>query len=151
MRGQGKKGHCSICASPLAESINQMIRDGKTTTDIRAFVTAAGQTPWSRPTIYNHKDHALTPEKALVKAVRQELEIKKSSNTEFLEAVRDIGFSKAVSDPESISIDQALKATQILEGRKEKTDNLAILVAFVTGNRPAGVVIEGEAREVTAE
>lgn len=151
MKGQGKRGHCAICSSPLAESINQMIRDGKNTTDIRAFVTAAGQTPWSRPTIYNHKDHALTPEKALVKAVRQDLQIRKGSNQEFLEVVRDIGLARAEADPESITIDQALKATQILEGRKDKTDSLAILVAFVTGNRPADVVIEGEAREVTAE
>lgn len=151
MRGQGKKGHCSICSSPLAESVNQMIKDGKNASDIRAFVLAAGQTPWSRPTIYSHKDHVLSPEKQLVKAVRQDLQIKKGSNTEFLEVVRDIGLARAVQDPESISVDQALKATQILESRKEKTDNLAILVAFVTGNRPAGVVIEGEAREVTAE
>ena len=149
MSGQGKRGHCSICASPLADSINAMIRDGKNATQIRDFVTAAGQEPWSRPTIYNHRTHALTPEKQLVKAARQDLQIRQGSNTEFLETVRDIGLAKAVADPESITVDQALKATSILEGRKEKNDSLAILVAFVTGNKPAGVVIEGEAREIS--
>lgn len=151
MRGQGKPGFCSICASPLAASINKLLAEGANARQVRDFVASAGVTPWSRPTMYNHRDHAMGPEKRVVQIAEQQrkaLAIRKSSNTEFLEAVRDIGMAKAESNPEEISIDQAMKAAQILESRKERNDNFALLVAFVTGNKPAGVIIEGEATEV---
>jgi len=109
----------------------------------------------NRQTWYNHKPHASTAVEKFVatKTIQTseggDLAIKKTTNTEFLETIRDIGMTKAINDPSSVTLEQAIKATSILEGRKDKTsDYVKILIGIVTGHGPSLEVIEGEAKEV---
>jgi predicted nucleic acid-binding protein len=106
----------------------------------------------NRQTFYKHKPHALGTEVAVVQAASKALtkaDIKKTSNVAFLEAVRDIGYTKAISDPDQISIDHALKAATILETRKDKpNDALNVLIQVVVGQQMPAFEVEGEYREM---
>lgn len=56
---------------------------------------------------------------------------------------------KALDEPESVSVEHALKAVGIREARKDRVNNLTLILAsFVTGQKPA-YVIEGEIIEAT--
>jgi hypothetical protein len=161
--GYGKAGYCAICASPnAAEYIKGARSGGKSgrgwnSAEFNVHAETNGE-HWSRQTYYSHRDHSQTAEmrviqtsQALKESAGGGVAIKKSSNTELLEAIRDIGMAKALRSPDEVSIDHSLKAVSILEGRKDKgSDSLNILVAFITGNPPP-VVIEGVSRDVTEE
>lgn len=157
--GAGKTGYCKICASPDAPVFIRGAREGgkKGTGWNAAEAQEAGRLyglSFNRQTWYAHLEHAKTGEQRLVQAAEKVLESGlvpvKTSNKGFLEAVRDLGMAKALANPESVSIDQALKAVQIMESKKDKGgDTLAILVQFVT-NQPPAIVIDGEARPLEA-
>lgn len=162
--GYGQPGYCSICAHPEAPRFILGAREGgksgKGWNAKEAQEEAAKYgLSFSRPTWYAHQKHARTGEMALIQAaemVRQSgalsvEDIRKSSNTEVLEAFRDLGLANALASPGRVGPKEALKAIQILEQRKDRgSDSLNILVQFITGAPPA-VVIEGEARDVTQE
>lgn len=105
---------------------------------------------FGRDTWANHKAHSQTTEQRVIQAHQivaadKPVKIARSTNDQFLEAIRDIGMTKAVNDPDSITIDQALKATQILENRKDKGgDGLRVLINIMTGHSPQPVIVEGE-------
>jgi hypothetical protein len=159
-RGFGKVGYCKLCAWEHALELNRKIRDGtiKNAAQAQEFALRYGLT-FNRQTFYNHKPHALGTEGAVVQAASQamkKLQVKNSSNDEFLGAIRNIGMARAIQNPEDVSIDHALKAASILEARKDKAgDQINLLVAIVTGNAPAvqitpgDTTIEGEAREIS--
>lgn len=159
------KGSCSICASTHASEYNSLIVEGLNVPQLNA-VAARYQEGWSRPTWYRHTDHAKAGEnpiragsgghpRALVpQEPPKPLEIRKSSNQEFLETIRDIGYSKALERPEAVTMEQALKAASILEGRKDRDANQTkIMIGLFTGSMPQQVVVEtveGEAVEVSS-
>lgn len=155
---EGQTGYCKICAHPQAgPRLIMAAQDKRTAKEAQAIAALYGLS-FTRQTWYAHLQHSqsLVAQPAEGKAVAPpskpftSSDIKKSSNTQFLETIRDIGYTRAVEHPEEITIEQSLKAVSILEGRKDKsTDHLSILVQFVTGNAPA-VVIEGEATEIPA-
>lgn len=156
MGSTGVPGYCSICASPNAPAYVKGARDGWNAPQFNDYAAMNGER-WDRKTWYAHKKHALTGEALLITAaekVRRDSaltvrDIKKSSNTELLEAIRDLGMARALQNPEDVTIDHSLKAVQIMESRKDKGgDSLNILVQFTVGQPPA-YVIEGEARDVT--
>lgn len=152
VRGLGKPGYCSLCAWEHAAKLNKGIRDGWNSTQASEFAGKLGKT-FNRRTFYSHKPHAISPEQRVIQFAEQgskALTIRKTSNTSFLESLRDIGYSKAIDDPDQISIEHALKAVSILEGRKDKGgDQINLLVLISTGHRPPMEIIEGEARDVT--
>lgn len=151
----GKAGYCSICHSPNLKKINDRVREGWNAAQLNEFAMSLGDPPRHRQTWYGHKPHASTAIEKFVQTTQVQVadkpvQIKKTSNTEFLETVRDIGMAKAINDPSSVTIEQALKATQVLEGRKDKSsDSIKILIGIVTGHSPSIEVVEGEAREVS--
>jgi hypothetical protein len=162
--GSGTPGFCKICAHPDAHVFIRGAREGGKTgkgwnsKEAQEAGRVYGLT-FSRQTWYAHLDHAKTGEQRLITAAQKVREdgaltvqgIKKSSNTELLEAIRDIGSQRAINNPEEVTLDHALKAVQIMENRKDKSsDSLNILVQFVTGQPPA-VVVEGTARRVPME
>lgn len=163
--GFGRSGFCSICASPNAIEYVAGARKGWNAKQFNEAAEANGES-WNRQTWYSHLRHAKSGEQHLIQAaekVRRQGaltvgDIKKSSNAQLLEAIRDIGMAKALANPDDVTIDQALKAVQIMEGRKEKgSDALNILIAFTTGaqlptvivERSQPEIIEGTAEEIT--
>lgn len=151
MAGESKPGYCMICAWAGVKVLNVLLNNGSTIPAALAYARGQGF-GCSRRTMASHKPHALTPENAVIQLAeqgRRALTIRKSSTVGFLEALRDIGYSRAIDEPDRVSLDHALKAASILEGRKDRQgDQINILVALTVGRRPS-IVIEGEAREVT--
>lgn len=154
---------CKICAHPEAPRFIKGAREGgksgKGWNSAEAIEAGAVfGLKFTRQTWYAHVAHLDTAENRVIaaatKAARANLVPTRTTNMQFLETIRDMGMARALADPDSISIDQALKATQILEAKKEKgQDSLAILVQFVVGAPPPvqieGPVYEGVAREIT--
>ena len=160
MKRVTKEGYCSICHSPNLGKYNDRIKEGWNAAQLDNLAVSLGDKGWNRQTWYAHKKHYIAPVKFVEDAKKgivvsgpdgeRKLQIKKGSNQEFLETVRDIGLTKALNDPDSITIEQALKAVQILEGKKQGTDaSVKILIGIVTGKPPAYEVIDGTATEVS--
>jgi hypothetical protein len=155
--GLGKTGYCKICAHPDAHVFIRGAREGgkKGSGWNAAEAQEAGQAyglTFNRQTWYTHVEHAKTGEMRLSQAAEkvkaQGLIPVRTTSQGFLESLRDIGMAKALANPENVTIEQALKAVQILESKKDKgSDTLNVLVQFVT-NQPPPVVIEGIARDV---
>jgi hypothetical protein len=149
--GESKPGYCKVCAWAGVRPLNKLLNNGSTIPAALDYAKSQGL-ECARRTMASHKTHALTPENAVIQLAeqgRRAMTIRKTSNVGFLESLRDIGFSKAIDDPDRVSLDHALKAVSILEGRKDKTgDQINILVAISAGHRPP-IVIEGEAVEVS--
>jgi len=106
-----------------------------------------------RRTFYSHRDHVLNPDPAFTAvepAKKRDIEVKPSSNVEFLEEIRDTALAKARANPETVTIEQGLKAAGILEGRKQQSVNqINLLVQVATGRGHQAYVVDGEAREVS--
>jgi len=153
----GKVGFCAICNSPNVAKINRKVREGWNASQLNEYVKGLGEPGWIRQTWYTHKPHAQTAEarvteaKSLQVTPERAVAIRQASNTDFLEAVRDIGYTKAIENPDSVTLEQALKAVSILEGRKSSAaDSVKVLVGIFTGSAPS-YIIEGEAREVEGD
>jgi hypothetical protein len=81
-----------------------------------------------------------------------ELVVRSTSNVEFLQTIRDIGLAKAQADPESVSIEHALKAVNILEGKRDGGADIKIVFASIAvGQPPPMVVIGGEEAPIEGE
>lgn len=147
--GYGKPGYCKLCAFSEVGELNAHLKEGWNARQINDWLNTFG-TRANRQTIYAHKSHITDPQDKLVAyAERAPVVIKNSSTEDFLQALQDIGFSKAVADPESVTIDHALKAAQIKVAAKKEGDSIQIVLAQVfTGRLPHMDIVEGEAREV---
>jgi hypothetical protein len=150
---------CRLCGEPWTPDLDKGIRESKwNANQVNEWLKRHGESA-SRELVYKHRDHVMGPQTAIIKAganARKELTIREASNDVFLEAIRDIGYSKAIENPQSVTLDHAIKAVGILEGRKGKSgDILNLLIAVVSGHRPEievnGTVIEGEVRELGPE
>lgn len=153
--GQGKPGFCSVCAHTEVAAINKKVREGLNAAQLNRWCKERFGFEVHRTVWYAHKAHAQSPEQRVVQAAEQQrraLDIKRGSNTSFLEAVRDIGLAKAITDPEQVSIDHALKAVSILENRKDRAgDQINLLVAIVTGQNAPQTIVEAEYKEISTE
>ena len=142
---RGGPGYCKVCASPNVAQINKMLRDGRTSTKIIEWAGEFGE-HFVRQTLYKHKEHITDPKTTFVERAKKNPIIKRASNEEFLDAVRDAGMAKVLDDPDSVSIGQALKAAQISMNAKKTNNGIQlVLVGVMTGR--ADDVIEGEWKE----
>lgn len=136
--------------------LNNKIKAEWNSTQIRNWLKANYDISVTRQTIYTHRDEHMTrPEDKIVSAVekaqRKELMLPRvSSNEQYLEAIRDIGYQRAVENPEEVTIEHSLRAVQIMESSSKRGGgNITILLAKVfTGGESPEVIIEGEAREL---
>jgi hypothetical protein len=146
---------CLLCNSPQVEEINRGIRNGWNSGEYARQMSKYGK-PVDRQVFYNHRKKHVDgmPGTALVAVPHDDakpLVIRKSSNSEFLETVRDVGLARVERDPEGVTLDQALKAASILEGRKSNHgDQINLLVKVVTGHASSAYTIEGEYTEVNS-
>lgn len=152
MAGGGHSGFCKLCDRPEGNKYVQGAREGWNFKQASEVAATYGFS-FARNTWFNHKRHAMTAEQRVMQAADKipdrALTVRKTSNQDFLEAVRDIGMRNAQAFPGEVTLDHALKAVQIMEAKKEKpSDAMSIVVAFITNNTPAYDVIDGEAREV---
>jgi hypothetical protein len=144
---------CILCSSPQVDEINRGIRNGWNAGEYSRQMSRHGK-PATRQAFYRHKKHLDAPGTDLVALAHDNatpLVIRRSSNSEFLETVRDVGLAKVERDPESVTLEQALKAASILEGRKASHgDQINLLVKVVTGHASSAYTIEGEYTEVNS-
>lgn len=103
----------------------------------------------TRQKLADHKNHITDPKETLVDHARRNPAIKNNvSNDEFLQAIIDIGYQKAIEDPDNINVGHALKAAQVREARKQaNTTNVLMLFAAASMGLPTNQpeVIEGAA------
>ena len=100
----------------------------------------------------HQKEHLTSPLITAVEKTRRESpKILPKSNAEALEMVRDMGMQSAIDHPESIGVDHALRAIDVMEKKKSGPDQFWIMLSRVqAGERPEIVV--GEYKEIeTAE
>ncbi len=147
--GFGSPGYCKICASSLLPQINKMIAEGANAAKIARWAKEFNFT-FARQTLYAHKEHITDPRTSFVDKARRNPVIKKVSNNQFLEAIRDAAAAKAVEAPELVSIDHGLKAAQILQNDKKGADGIMlVLMKVMSGNQED--VVEGEFTDVTGD
>lgn len=154
--GFGKQGWCKLCAFADARLLNEKIKAGWNARQINDWLKSQYDVSATRQTIYTHRDEHLTrPEDRVVTAVQKQRESGKmlprvSTNEQYLEAIRDLGYQKAVENPDEVTIDHGLKAAQILASQKRGGGDTIILLAKVlTGGATPEVIIEGQARDIT--
>lgn len=164
LTGYGNPGYCKLCSfedPKLQDEFDR--RCGKKTGD-RYDYTPKALNEWlaentldvqaSRPTVYAHREHVKHPKDRLVSAVKKrEMEHgsvpANVSEEQFLSTLIALGQKKAAENPDEVTIDQALKATQIKQNSKDKGNAQAVLVNIFTGGAPAEpTIIEGEVKEV---
>ena len=140
-------GYCKICDGPHKNEINRRLRRGESLRTIIAWATGK-DFKISKPTLIAHKAHVTDPKTTLVKQARANPAIKRATTTEFLEALVDIGFTRAAEDPSSVSMDHALKASAQLEGRKNQGGDARIFIAQIFTQREPVEYIDGSYREI---
>lgn len=146
--GYGQKGYCKVCDSDLSREINKRMKRGDTIASIRAY-TIEKEQPISEPTLRSHREHITDPKTTFVESARKNPVIKKASTRDFLQSLVDVGAAKIEADPDSVSIDQSIRAAQIIENTKEKqVDALLQLARMLMGRPPQPEYIEGEYVEV---
>ena len=154
--GAGRQGYCKLCSfdePTVQDAFDKRVLD-YSPAKLNEWLRTKGIDPVNRQTVYQHRKHVTAPEDRVVQA-RQRRDMahgkqpRRTSESEFLDAVIALGHENALLDPGSVTVDQALKATQIKQAAKAKGDAHQILVQIMTGNynEPA-TVVEGESREI---
>lgn len=134
--GYGQTGYCRVCASSLKAEINKRLVRHESTPSIIAWAKPKGFSV-SKPTLLKHKKHITDSKTTFVDKAKANPAIRRVSHTEFLESVVSAGAKRVEENPEDVTIDQSIRASQVLESRKDKTgDALNILILALTGNRP---------------
>ena len=155
--GAGKQGYCKLCSindPRVQDDFDKRVLDYKPD-ELNAWLASRieGHKAVNRQTIYRHRKHVQHPQDKLVQATKKrDLEHgkqkPKTTDEEFLDAVVSLGYNNAMADPESVTIDHALKATQIKAQSKKQGQAHQTLVAIFTGQSSEPDVIEGEVKEV---
>lgn len=154
-KGYGQPGYCAVCDTKIVNEANAKLKAGNKIAFVARWAEGKG-VKLHRTTWYRHVEHMRSGRDKVVQVARTVREMDKMTrvtNTEFLEAVRDIGYANAQADPESVNLGHALKAVQIMESTKDKgRDVLVILARAMTGNDIAPMlpppVEEGEYEEL---
>lgn len=160
--GFGTVGYCKLCS--FDDPVDQDAFDkriGKRENDDYVYTPAAlnewlegkGLQPVNRQTIYSHRKHVMHPKDRLVSAVvKRQIEHgvqpAQVSEDSFLDALIAIGQQRIAADPDSVTIDQALKAVQVKRQSSKAGQAQQVLVNIFTGGPTMTPVVEGEVREL---
>ena len=152
--GYGHQGYCKLCSFADPKIQDEF--------DKRVLVySPAKLNDWmktkvvdhkkiNRQTIYAHRKHVQAPEERVVQAAERRNKMHgtqpmTSSNGEFIDAVISLGHQNAMLDPDSVTIDQALKAVQIKNQTSKKGSAELTLIAIMTNHYKDGeIIVEGE-------
>ena len=157
--GANNPGYCKLCSlsePKLQDEFDRRVLD-YTPRQLNTWLRERVENfkDISNPTIYKHREHVKHPKDRVVSVVEKRKREgnylpQRTSEQQFLDSIITLGYDKAMNDPDSVTIDHALKATQIKSQAKQKGDAHNVLVQIFTGNVPSlgGMVIEGEAVEL---
>jgi hypothetical protein len=136
-----KTGYCSICKHPKVKIVNEVIAGGGS---FNAALDRASEVGWAfaKGTFFKHKEHATSSLLTDADKARKNPVIPQS-NKAVLEAIRDLGMRKALEDPDSVTVNQALRAASILAEKESKQEGVLVVLAKALQGRPPEV-IEGE-------
>lgn len=167
--GYGHQGYCKLCS--ISDPVLQDDFDRRVRLEKKNFTgnpnhrfkySADALREWLRehdlgapalPTIYQHREHVAHPKDRLVSAVKKReltgyTPRAKVGEEEFLDTIISLGHQRISQNPDEVTIDQALKATQIRANMKRQGQDVKQLVAIFTGGQPPPQdIIEGEVRE----
>ena len=159
--GFGRPGWCKLCSlkDPQAQDdLDARCRADWNARQLGDLLRDRYQITVNRQTIYAHQKHAMHPKDRIVTAVQKSeqraLQTKPvASNEQFLEAIREAGYQRAMTNPDEVTIDHGLKAAQILASQKQSGGNaIFVLVRAVTGGGlPPDDVVDGDFREENSE
>ena len=145
----GKTGFCSLCRHPKVKALNEVIKAGGS---YSAALDEMAQYDWrfAKATFYTHRDHSTS---ALVTDAEKARKnpVVPQSNKAVLEAIRDLGMAKALADPDSVTVNQALRAASILAEKESRTEGVLVILAKALQGPPTPAtpeIIEGEYREM---
>lgn len=142
-----KTGYCSICKNPKVKVVNDAIKGGASFSAALEIAQDHGL-KFSKATFYSHKSHVTSPLLTDAEAARKNPIVQPQSNKAVLEAIRDLGMRKAMADPDSVTVNQALRAAAILAEKESKQDSILIVLAKALQAPAAPELIEGEYEEV---
>ena len=163
-KGYGKPGYCVICDAvntkpELRKTVNALFVNQKAPA-ITAWLEANVDMKPDRRTVYSHKKHVLNPKDRLVSQVaaqRAKGTLPATvSEDQYLDAVLAAAMARVVEEPESVTIDQGLKAAAAKTAARQSRAGAQITLQFaltqpLTGP-PALLVgdgsIEGDYSEV---
>ena len=137
------RGACKLCGSPFAKEINKRLKDGASGSQIVQWLQTK-QFTVTRQTVATHKKHITDPKQTFVEEARKNPAIKNVTNDDFLAAVVDAAAARVTSDPDSVTIEQGLKAVSVREARRDKGINIFLAVAQLVTQREPIELIEGE-------
>jgi hypothetical protein len=134
---------CLVCTSPDRAEIDRYLSNQESVRKVAAWTVEAGN-PLSRPTIQKHLAHALLISESVV----VERTVTRTSPSQFLQAVVDVGADKIEKNPDKVSVDQAIRAADILERKRDDgAKALNILVLALTGHKEPPA-LTGEYRQI---
>lgn len=136
-----KTGYCSICKHPKVKIVNEVIAGGGS---YNAALDRAAEVDWTfaKGTFFKHKSHATSALLTDADKARKN-PVVPQSNKAVLEAIRDLGMRKALEDPDSVTVNQALRAAAILAEKESKQEGVLVVLAKALQGPPPEV-IEGE-------
>lgn len=126
-RGVGKPGYCSLCdltntRPDLRKTVNALFVNQKAPAITRWLEANVDMAP-DRRTIYNHKKHVANPKDRLVSQVQAQRAKGTLPATvteeQYLDAVLAAAMARVVEEPESVTIDQGLKAAAAKTAAKQ--------------------------------
>jgi hypothetical protein len=153
--GAGHPGYCKLCSfvdPKLQDQFDQRVLD-YTAGQLNDWLASRQVATVNKETIYKHRKHVQNPKDKFVTAIaRREqahgVQPARVSEQDFLDAVVSQGLRRVIDSPDEVTINHALKATQIKTASKSKGDAHNILIQLFTGRVPAGMaVLEGEYQE----
>lgn len=135
-------GYCSVCQRGDIKKYDKAIADGWSYNTIRELFP----NPPAKATHAKHKAHTKVVATKPVEATP--LDLRPRSNKEVLEAIRDLGLRNALENPESITVNQAIRAASVLAEKDKGQENITIIMAkLLQGPTPVlelDNTIEGE-------
>jgi len=143
-------GQCKVCKTSLKREINKRLARNDSYPSIIEWAKKKDFSV-SKPTLGKHKAHITDPMTTLVDQARADPAIKRVTVSEFRQALIDIGFQRALADPDSVSIDHALKASAQEDARKDKHVDVLMVVANRVTERlepPKPEALVGEYKEI---
>lgn len=154
----GRQGYCMLCVlfPEFQDGVDDRVRRGFRAVSIANWLAeVTGDSPVNRATMAKHINHVLHPKDRLVKTVVKRTKDgtlpQTVTETEYLDSVIKLANHNMISDPNSVTIDHGLRASQIkMQERTSKNANINVLVGFINGG-VAGATFAPVAQPVLIE
>lgn len=131
-RGYGHTGYCRICSWEKVTELNRRLRAGQNAPKIAAWAKTHDFT-FNRQTLYKHRnEHLASRSDRVVQAslaIPDSEKIRNTTDEDVLRGIRDLGYASALANPESVTVNHALKAVAVLTAAKQQPTNVLIVLA----------------------